>query len=335
MASKTKAVASSEAGSTYSADKVIDGNSKTYWMPKKETEKANLELKFESPREVNRFLVQEYIPLGQRVKSFKIEGEIEGEWQQIAEETTIGYKRILRFDLVEVTGLRLKIEDTKARPLISNIELYRAPFVMEAPQVYQDKDGNISINSHENGLEIFYTLDGTKPDKTSERYAKDFLIEKPKEVRAVAYNADSDSYSEVSSFGADIPKKNWRVLNENEDAEKIIDADRNSVWTREGALPQEVVVDLGATYNLTGFTYLPQQNRWPEGVIADYEFLVSENGETWKKVSEGEFSNIKNNPIEQRIEFKSTKARYFKFIGKRSADDSGVMGFAEIGVITE
>ena len=124
-------------------------------------------------------------------------------------------------------------------------------------------------------------------------------------------------------------------MNEKDDAEKIIDADENSVWTKQGKLPQEVIVDLSKTYNLKGFTYLPQQSRWPQGVIADYEFMLSENGKQWKKVSEGEFSNIKNNPIEQLIEFKTTKARYFKFVGKRSADDTEVFGIAEIGVITE
>lgn len=335
LTTKADAQASSTAGSDYKASQVLDKDDESFWMPKKGTIKSEITLNFDSPIEINRFLVQEYIALGQRIKSFQLEGEVDGEWEKIASETTIGYKRILRFDPVEVSALRLKIEDAKARPLISNIEVYRAPLVMEAPEISQDTNGSISLDSYEKNLEVFYTLDGEDPDKSSKLYSDKFLIEEPTPVKAIAYNPETGVYSEVSSFTADIPKKNWKVLNEDQEAEKIIDTDENSVWTKKGELPQEVVIDLGGVYNLRGFTYLPQQSRWPQGVIADYEFLLSEDGSTWKKVSEGEFSNIKNNPIEQRIDFEETQARYFKFIGKRSADDSEVMGFAEIGVITE
>ncbi|SKB71381.1 alpha-L-fucosidase [Salegentibacter holothuriorum] len=335
LVTDAKATASSEAGSNYSATNAINGDTKAYWMPKKEIIKSNITIEFDELQEVNRFVVQEYIALGQRVKSFTLEGKINGEWKEIASETTIGYKRILRFDLVEVSALRFNITDAKARPLISNIEVYKAPLVMEAPEIVQHKDGRISIKSYDNGLEIYYTLNGEEPNKNSKPYSEEFLLQDPTRVMAVAYNPGTNSYSEVSNIKLDIPKKNWQVLNENADAAKIIDADENSVWTKKGKLPQEVIVDLGKTYNLKGFTYLPQQSRWPQGVIADYEFMLSENGKQWKKVSEGEFSNIKNNPIEQLIEFKTTKARYFKFVGKRSADDTEVLGIAEIGVITE
>ncbi len=332
----SKVTASSVAGSNHSAQNAINSDTKAYWMPKNETTiEASIAIEFDQMQEVNRFVVQEYIALGQRVKSFTLEGEINGTWEEIASGTTIGYKRILRFDPVEVSSLRLTIKDAKARPLISNIEAYRAPLVMEAPEIVQNSEGSVSIESYDKNLELYYTLNGEEPTKNSKRYSEEFLLQDPTHVMAVAYNPGTDSYSEVSTRRLDIPKKNWKVLNENDDAGKIIDADKNSVWTKQGALPQEVIVDLGKTYNLTGFTYLPQQSRWPQGVIADYEFMLSEDGKQWKKVSEGEFSNIKNNPIEQLIEFEATKARYFKFIGKRSADESEVLGIAEIGVITE
>ncbi len=335
LASETGSTASSVAASEYKASNVIDGDDNTFWMPEKGAVKSTLKLEFNEPTVINRFLVQEYILMGQRVKSFVLEGKVDETWQEIITGTTIGYKRILRFDAIEVSALRLKIKDAKARPLISNIEVYHAPLVMEAPGISQDKEGNIGISSYENGLKLFYTLDGTEPTKDSEEFSKSFIIDKPTVVKAVAYNPKTDNFSDISNFRADIPKKAWKIINEEKAAEKIIDADKNSVWTKQAKLPQEIVVDLGKAYNVKGFTYLPQQNRWPEGVIANYEFWLSENGENWRKVSQGEFSNIKNNPIEQRINFNTTEARYFKFIGKRSADDSEVMGFAEIGVITD
>ncbi|MGH2562939.1 MAG: alpha-L-fucosidase, partial [Ginsengibacter sp.] len=64
------------------------------------------------------------IKLGQRVKSFNVEVWKDGSWQQVAEATTIGHKRILQIDPVETKKLRVNITGSKACPVISNIEVY-------------------------------------------------------------------------------------------------------------------------------------------------------------------------------------------------------------------
>ena len=67
---------------------------------------ATLSLRFEQPRRVNRILLQEYIPLGQRVGRFAVEWLDGDTWRPVetAEEmTTIGYKRIIRFAGVTTT----------------------------------------------------------------------------------------------------------------------------------------------------------------------------------------------------------------------------------------
>ena len=79
----------------------------------------------------NRFLIQEYIRLGQRVKKFSIEAWINDVWEVIDTQTTIGYKRILRFDNVKTNKLQLNILDSKACPAITNIEVYHAQAVEE------------------------------------------------------------------------------------------------------------------------------------------------------------------------------------------------------------
>ncbi len=68
--------------------------------------------------------MQEYVKLGQRVKSFNVEVWKDAAWQKVADATTIGYKRILKIDPVETTKVKISITDSKACPVISNIELY-------------------------------------------------------------------------------------------------------------------------------------------------------------------------------------------------------------------
>jgi len=75
-------------------------------------------------------MAQEYIRLGQRVKAFTVEALVDNEWKQLAKETTIGYKRILRFPTVTATQLRFTITDSKACPLISRVGVFNAPEVL-------------------------------------------------------------------------------------------------------------------------------------------------------------------------------------------------------------
>ena len=62
-------------------------------------------------------VLQEYIPLGQRVKSFVVEYNQEGEWLPVKlneETTTVGYKRLLRFETITTDKLRVRFTDSRA-----------------------------------------------------------------------------------------------------------------------------------------------------------------------------------------------------------------------------
>lgn len=110
----------------YGPQLALDGDNKTYWATDDSTLTASLEIELPANTSFNRLLIQEYIPLGQRVTGFKVAVLQEGSWTTIAEETTIGYKRILRFDTQKADSI--KVELTAKGPIaISNIELYEAP----------------------------------------------------------------------------------------------------------------------------------------------------------------------------------------------------------------
>ena len=72
-----------------------------------------------------RILLQEYIPLGQRIAAFHLEILTpEGVWQEIARETTVGYKRLVLTPTVTTAALRLTIDESLATPTLTRVALY-------------------------------------------------------------------------------------------------------------------------------------------------------------------------------------------------------------------
>ncbi len=124
----------------YGAKNLNDQNLKTYWATDDSVNAAYVTIDFEVPQKMNSFLVQEFIQLGQRVKSFTLEAFVQGEWIQIKDNfvqngngmTTIGYKRIINFPMIQTDKLRFAILDSKACPLISNIEVFNTPEIVDS-----------------------------------------------------------------------------------------------------------------------------------------------------------------------------------------------------------
>lgn len=82
---------------------------------------------FRENKTFNLLLLQEDIRKGQQVESFVAEVWINNQWQQIATGTTIGYKRILQTATVTTNRLRLRILMSRAKPVLSEIGIYREP----------------------------------------------------------------------------------------------------------------------------------------------------------------------------------------------------------------
>jgi alpha-L-fucosidase len=99
-------------------------------------------------------------------------------------------------------------------------------------------------------------------------------------------------------------------------------------------MPVDLVIDLGSQQTLSGFRYLPDQNKWSSGIITDYRFFVSMDNINWQPINEGEFSNIKNNPVWQIIKFSLIKVRYIKLQALNNTHGDDVAGYAEVDIIT-
>jgi len=343
LAGSARAEASQVRGNSRKFDgrKAVDGDPETYWATDDGVLSASLVIDFGEETTFNRFLVQEYIPLGQRVREFTLEAWVNEEWEQVDAQTTIGYKRILRFDNVSSRKLRFNILDARGCPAISNLEVYHAPKLLEAPAILRDKQGRVSLESFDVGLEIYYTTDGSDPTPDSERFRDSFAFKGRGEVKALVHDPATGLSSSVSRHSFDVCKERWQMVRpdpaSDPRAAAAIDANPRSIWrsSPDQGMPQELVVDLGEELELVGFTYLPTQQRYIDGTIGHYSLFLSGDGKLWgKAVSSGEFSNIRNSPVLQTRTFEPQSARYLKFVGEREINDKDFVSIAELGVLT-
>jgi alpha-L-fucosidase len=85
-----------------------------------------------------------------------------------------------------------------------------------------------------------------------------------------------------------------------------------------------------------GFAYFPRQDWVFEGVVDRYRFETSVDGVTWTtQIAEGEFANIRNNPMRQEVFFSPVEARYFRFTGLHDVDGTSWIGAAELTVLPD
>jgi alpha-L-fucosidase len=121
-------------------------------------------------------------------------------------------------------------------------------------------------------------------------------------------------------------------------AARAIDGDSSTIWhTRWNAdqrQPHSITVDMGKTYRIGGFTYLPRQDGLLNGVVEKYRFETSADNVTWTtNIANGSFANIQNNPSLQEASFVPVDAHYFRFTSLQAFWNSGWTSAAEISVI--
>lgn len=124
-----KAKVSETRGGSFGAKAITDGDYDSYWATSDGVTSGSVEFTFQTSVKMNRLMLQEYIPLGQRVKSFHVEYKENGAWKTLdagEETTTVGYKRILRFNDIEAEALRICFDDARGPLCINAIKAYLA-----------------------------------------------------------------------------------------------------------------------------------------------------------------------------------------------------------------
>ncbi|GHV15195.1 hypothetical protein FACS1894179_06510 [Bacteroidia bacterium] len=131
----------SDSWNRFEAYNVLDDNYDTYWTTNDNELNPSIEIDLKKAQTINRLLLQEYIPSGQRVESFTVKfwDANAKAWIDLAKETTIGYKRILRFPAISARKLKIEFK-ALACPVISTVGIYNAPELIVTEKVVDNKN---------------------------------------------------------------------------------------------------------------------------------------------------------------------------------------------------
>ena len=125
LAEGGKVEATARRGRAFSESALLDEDYHRYWAVPDNVLTPGFTLTLPEERTFNRIVLQEYIPLGQRVAAFEVEVFRNGAWEKVAQETTIGYKRILLIPTVTASAVRVRITEADACPVLNRIALYQ------------------------------------------------------------------------------------------------------------------------------------------------------------------------------------------------------------------
>ncbi len=167
----------------------------------------------------NRFLVEEDIAQGQRVKRFTLQAFVDGEWLPLKDAlseqgdglTTIGHRRIICFPTVKATKLRFTVTEAKAEPVIKRFGVYLAPDI--------SSDTPDAGEKHSSDYHIFFGAD------------KMMFVDLPQEqtVTAFRYLPPQESHDGIVThyrISATTDWSHWETIGEGEFSNIV----NNPIW---------------------------------------------------------------------------------------------------------
>ena len=105
----------------FADNKVVDGNK--LW---KAVQGEQKEYALKNNSEINVIMLQEDISKGQRVEGVNVETLTDGQWKNVAQGTTVGYKRMFRFPAVKAEKVRVTLTASRNKANICNVAAYYA-----------------------------------------------------------------------------------------------------------------------------------------------------------------------------------------------------------------
>jgi alpha-L-fucosidase len=286
--------------------------------------------------------LREACEFGVRIDEFAFDIWQDRKWQTLAQHSCLGPRRLLRLDArVTAQKVRLRIVKASASPVLAELGLYLLPELVEEPAIERDTQGIVSLRASGHGLALFYTLDGSQPSPASNRYGAPFALPAGGTVRALAVKTAGGTQSAVASREFDVAPKDWRVIAATGDKPQNLIEGRTFLGPANS--PVSIVLDLGQSHALKGFTLKPVVDHSitvtaaaQMGPPARFTAWVSADGQAWgEPAGSGEFANIAASRSVQRIRFDAPRhGRYLRLELPRAVQEKTMIGIGGIGIIT-
>ena len=283
FAAGASAESDSVRGAQFRASCLTDGDIESYWCPAEKTQRPQAVISLEKPATFDVIRLREQIRLGQRVEAFQVEAMVNGEWQVLVAPGQPGEKEG-RFD-----GVRGGKGHT-----IGNQVLRWLP----APVTTDKLRLTITRSKAVPCISEFSLL--LMPQKEAAAPVA------PQETGEMALDSRGWTYG---GFAAEL-------------VPLAFDGKPETMWQID-RMPSHFVVDMQKPCTVSGFSYLPRQDGRTVGMTTRYYLELSSDKQNWTRVSEGEFGNLRANPVEQLISFPPTRARYFRFFSTQALDGQG------------
>jgi alpha-L-fucosidase len=113
------------AGGQFGPSRTVDGDPRSFWAAPAGARTGTVELRWPRDATIDTVWIEEPIAMGQRVRSFVVEGLRGRDWSQLAQGTTVGRRRIVQFPEATVRAVRVRVADSRAEPLLSRLSAYR------------------------------------------------------------------------------------------------------------------------------------------------------------------------------------------------------------------
>lgn len=149
----------------------------------------------------------------------------------------------------------------------------------------------------------------------------------------------------ITAFGAELTGSDLKVVSFSSEhasdtgdddyrATLAVDGNTDTFWANEWAplspAPHSIVFDLGKSYSISGFKYMPRQDGYAgeeNGNLGPYEIYVSDDNANFTKVASGKFDGTSMDESAAKFD-KAATGRYFKLV-KPTGD---YIGLAEIKI---
>ncbi|MEO9004276.1 MAG: alpha-L-fucosidase [Ginsengibacter sp.] len=109
----------------YAAFNVFDNDKNSYWAVNDNTTSASLTFQLKERSTFNCMEIKEFIPIGQRIRSFTIEVNNNEKWIQVFKGSTVGRKKLAKFDDITASKVRITFFNALACPVIESVKLYK------------------------------------------------------------------------------------------------------------------------------------------------------------------------------------------------------------------